>query len=106
MRLGPFGVDQRTLRAIKDGQLFAVVSPEHFVNTACAGWLMARHARDARPLPEGWLVTPGLVVTPANVDEIVSRQSSEAAKLAWAKPQLENIINNPTGFVRPLDQAR
>jgi ribose transport system substrate-binding protein len=103
---GGFGVDRRTLQAIKDGQLFAAVSPEHFLNTAVAGRLMAEHARGARPLPEGWLVTPGLVVDPANVDDIIRRQSSEAGKLAWTKPQLENIISNQDRFLRPLDQAR
>jgi ribose transport system substrate-binding protein len=101
-----YSVDRRALQAVKDGQLFAVVSPDHFLTAAVAGWLLAEHAKDTRPLPEGWLATPSITVTAANVDEIIARQSSEANKLAWYRPQLDRMTRGPAGFLTPLDQAR
>lgn len=103
---GGFGVDPRTLQGIKERQLDVVISPEHFLTAAGAGWVLAEHARGARPLPQGWIVIPGLAITSDNVEEIIRRQSSEANKFAWAKPQIEKIVNDPTHFLRPLDQAR
>ncbi|OLB82510.1 MAG: hypothetical protein AUI14_00540 [Actinobacteria bacterium 13_2_20CM_2_71_6] len=103
---GAFDLDPRSLQAIKDGALFASVSPEHFLKGALAGWLEAEHGRAGTPLPEGWLYISGLVVTSANIDGIVARQQSDASKLAWFKPQIEKATSDPGMFLRPLDQAR
>jgi ribose transport system substrate-binding protein len=103
---GSCGVDPRNLQGIKDGQLFASVSPEHYLMGALAGRLLAEHARGAKQLPEGWLVTPAQVITSANVDEIIRRQASEVVKSAWFQPRLDQIAGNPAPHLRPLDQAR
>lgn len=101
-----FSLDPLALRGVKDGHLLASTSAEHFVKGAVAGWLLAEHAKDARQLPEGWFATPGLVVTSSNVDEIISRQASEASKLAWSRPQIDTLTANLDGYMRPLDQIR
>ncbi|GDY30269.1 sugar ABC transporter substrate-binding protein [Gandjariella thermophila] len=101
-----YSVDPEALRAVKDGRLFAVVSPDHFLTAAIAGWLLAEHARTGRPLPEGWYAQPGLVVTSANVDEISWRESSDANRLAWFRPQLDRATAGLAAFLRPLDQVR
>lgn len=101
-----YSVDSRALRAVKDGQLFAVVSPEHFLTSAVAGWLLAEHAKTGRPLPQGWFAKPGLLITSANVDEIIQREATDASKLAWFKPQIDNVTADIAHSVRPLDQVR
>lgn len=101
-----YSVDRRALQAVKDGQLFAVVSPDHFLTAALAGWLLAQHAKGAAPLPEGWYAQPGLLVTSANVDQISQRESSDANKLAWFKPQLDRATANLAPYLRPLNQVR
>jgi ribose transport system substrate-binding protein len=102
-----YSLDPEALRAVQDGRLFAVVSPEHFLTAEVAAWLLAEHAKDPnRRLPEGWLATPGLAVTPDNVGEIIQRQSSEANKVSWFRPWLDRMTTDPAGFLRPLDQAR
>jgi ribose transport system substrate-binding protein len=103
---GGFGVDPKTLEAIKNGELFATVSPEHFLKGALAGWLLAEHATGRQPLPEGWIYTPGLTITSANLDKILSRQASQPARLAWFKPQIDEYIADPARFLRALEQAR
>jgi ribose transport system substrate-binding protein len=103
---GGYSVDFPALRAVKDGQLFAVVSPEHFLTSAVAGWLLAEHAKDGRPLPQGWYAKTGLMITSANVDEILQRESSDATKLAWFKPQIDMVTANIAQSLRPLEQVR
>ncbi len=103
---GGFSLDPQALRGVKDGHLVATVSGEHYLKGAVAGWLLAEHAKDARQLPEGWFVTRGLVVTSSNVDAITGRQSSEANKLGWFKPQIDTLTANLDQSLRPLDQVR
>jgi ribose transport system substrate-binding protein len=100
---GGFDLDPRALQAVKDGDL-VLVSPEHFVKGAIAGRLQAKHAKDGRPLPSGWIYAPGLVVNAGNVDIVMARQASLPAKLAYFAPVVENILGDPS-YLRPLEQA-
>ena len=70
-----------------------------------AGSLQARHARDHSAVPEGWIQTPGLMITSANVSEIIARQESDASKAAWFKSQLDTILGDIAAYTKPLDEA-
>lgn len=102
---GAFDVDRRVLPSVKAGDL-VLMSPEHFVKGALAGHWQAQHAKDGQPLPKGWLYTPGLAVTQANVDEITKRESSETAREAWFKPHVEQILDHQARYLRPMSDAR
>ncbi|WP_285743217.1 sugar ABC transporter substrate-binding protein [Lentzea sp. NBRC 105346] len=102
---GAFSLDPKALQGVKDGHLFALVSAEHFVKGAIGGWLLAQRAKDVRKLPEGWLVTPGLVVSSSNVDDIVKRQAAKD-KQSFFQPQIDAVISDIDRFLRPLDQVR
>jgi ribose transport system substrate-binding protein len=103
---GAFDVDPRSLAAVRKGDL-VLVSPEHFVKGAVAGRLQAAAAKSGRKLPAGWIETPGLAVTPQNVDAIVARQASLAAKEAWFAKQVDAIVKSGPGspYLRPLGEA-
>jgi ribose transport system substrate-binding protein len=104
--VGGFGVDPRTLQAVRDGAMVATISPEHYLKGAVAGLLLARHATGAAALPEGWVETPGLTVTTANLDSILHRQESEKARKEFFQPQIDSFAEDPASWVRPLEQAR
>ncbi|ANZ41940.1 hypothetical protein BBK82_44415 [Lentzea guizhouensis] len=104
--VGGFGVDPRTLQAVRDGAVVASVSPEHYLKGAVAGWLLARQARGGAELPEGWVFTPGLAVTTANLHEVLHRQESEKARREWFRPQIDAFVKDPASWLRPLEQAR
>ncbi|SDF81296.1 ribose transport system substrate-binding protein [Lentzea fradiae] len=104
--VGAFGVDQRTLRAVRDGVMVATVSPEHYLKGAVAGWLLARHAAHGAALPQGWIETPGLTVTSANLDAILRRQALERSRRDFFQPQIDSFVEDPASWVRPLEQAR
>lgn len=103
---GAFSLDPKALQGVKDGHLFASVSAEHFLKGAIAGWLLAERAKNGRELPEGWFVAPGLTVQASNVDEIIRRQSTEANRLAAARPRIDELTSHSARHLRPLDQAR
>jgi ribose transport system substrate-binding protein len=102
---GAFDLDPKALAAVKSGDL-VLVSPEHFVKGAIAGRLQAQHAKTGKKLPKGWIYTPGLAITPANIDEIVKRQESTAAKEAWFRPEIDKVLNDQRTYLRPMDEAR
>ncbi len=104
--VGAFGVDPRTLQAVKDGAMVATISPEHYLKGAVAGWLLARHATGRAVLPEGWIETPGLTVTTSNLERILHRQESERARKEFFQPQIDSFVEDPASWVRPMEQAR
>jgi ribose transport system substrate-binding protein len=100
---GAFDLDPKSLQAVKEGNL-VLVSPEHYVKGALAGRLQAQHAKDGKPLPEGWLYTPGLAVDSDNIDEIIARQASPAAKAKALAPTVDKILGDRS-YLRPLKDA-
>jgi ribose transport system substrate-binding protein len=98
---GAYDLDSRSLQAVKDGNLL-LVSPEHFGKGALAGQLQAAHARDGAALPTGWIFTPGLDVTSANIDQIIARQASAATREAWFAAEIDRILHHLNDFLRPL----
>ena len=101
---GGFDLDPRSLQAVKDGDI-VLVSPEHFIKGAIAGRLQAQHAKDGKPLPTGWIYTPGLAVNKGNIDEITKRQESDANKQAWFAPKIDEILTDKKEYLRPLTDA-
>jgi hypothetical protein len=53
-------------------------------------------------LPTHQSLHPELAVTPTNVDAIISRQSSVAAREAWFSPTVDNIVRNERDHLRPM----
>jgi ribose transport system substrate-binding protein len=99
---GAYDLDPRSLQAVKEGNLL-LVSPEHFVKGAVAGQLQADHAKNGTALPTGWIFTPGLDVTPANVDQIIARQASTSTREAWFASPVNQILHHLNDYLRPLN---
>ncbi|MEN3305113.1 MAG: ribose transport system substrate-binding protein [Micromonosporaceae bacterium] len=98
---GAYDLDPRSLAAAKDGDLL-LVSPEHYIKGAITGRLQADHAKNGTPLPVGWIMTPGLAVTKANVAAVSARQQSTDARAAWFAPQIDDILQHQSAHIRPL----
>lgn len=101
-----FDVDGKTLQAVKDGQNFMTMDPEHFLKGYISSSLLIDSVRNGTKLPSGWFVSPGLVVTSANVDAVITRETSPDAAYAWYKPQIDKLLGDVAANVKPLDQAR
>lgn len=103
---GAFDLNPKSLAAVMRGELIAVVSPEHYLKGMVAGRIQAERVTRGNRLPTGWIVIPGSTVTAANVAEIEQRQSSPAAKRAWAQPKAIALLKNLKNVRRSLSDAR
>lgn len=101
-----FDVDAKTLQAVKSGQNFMTLDPEHFLKGYIAGSLMIDSVRKGTKLPNGWFVSPGLIVTSANVEEVITRETNPAAAYTWYKPQIDKLLGDVQSNIKPMDQAR
>ncbi|WP_222869816.1 sugar ABC transporter substrate-binding protein [Actinomadura decatromicini] len=102
---GSCDIDPAALKAVKDGSLFALSSPEHWLKGYVALQLMIDAKRKGTKLPEGWWNPGTLVITSANIDEVMKRQVNEQSRTAFFKPIVDEQLANPTKYLKPLDQA-
>jgi len=99
---GGFDLAPAALAAVKRGDI-VLVSPEHYLKGAVAGRMLADRAKAGTALPQGWIQTPGLGVTRANVDEVIARQASEAARQEWFGGQVDQLADYPSLRPMPAD---
>ncbi|WP_170323716.1 substrate-binding domain-containing protein [Cryptosporangium phraense] len=99
---GGFELNPRSIAALRQGELAALVSPERYFTGMVAGELQAAAARNKTSLPSGWIVTPGEVVTTSNVAGYEERQASAGAKQAWARPRVAAFLKDLRTHTRPL----
>jgi ribose transport system substrate-binding protein len=100
---GGFGLDEAALSAVSAGR-FALVSPELYLMGAVAGRLQATAVK-GYPLPQGWLVTPGLTIRPADVRRIRVRQSSNRLRLLADEDEITDLAVNYQAHLRPLNDV-
>ncbi|MFI6323603.1 sugar ABC transporter substrate-binding protein [Nonomuraea sp. NPDC050556] len=104
--VGAFDLDAKTLQAVKDGTSFAAMSPEHYFKGYVAIRLLAEAAKSGKALPSGWVDPGHLLVTKANVDEIIARQASDSAKRAWLSAKADAFFAGLAGKLRPMSEAK
>ncbi|GAA4236146.1 hypothetical protein GCM10022254_45080 [Actinomadura meridiana] len=102
---GSCDIDPAALKAVQDGSLFALSSPEHWLKGYVAIELMIQAKREGKKLPEGWWNPGTLVVNSGNVADIIKRQANEQSRTAYFKALAEKQIANPGQYLKPLDQA-
>src|SRR5207237_5278338 len=81
--VGACDLEEAALQAIRDGLVYALASPEHWLKGYLAISLLAQHAQRGRALPDGWWNPGTLVVNQSNVDDIIARQRDEASRSRW-----------------------
>jgi ABC-type sugar transport system substrate-binding protein len=104
--VGGADVDPVALQAVKDGRVYALADPEHWLKGYIAIALLARRARDGTPLPKGWWNPGASLVTAKNIDDILKRQRSNATRAAWYKATVDKQLANPSRYVKPLPTGK
>jgi ABC-type sugar transport system substrate-binding protein len=104
--VGGADVDPIALQAVKDGRVYALADPEHWLKGYMAIALLARHARDGKPLPKGWWNPGGSVITSQNIDQILARQKSNATRTAFYKALVAKELANPSQYLKPLPTGK
>lgn len=85
----------QALQGVKDGALFALSSPEHFMKGYIAMYEIIHHARTCQPIPTGWWDSGTLLINSANIDSIIARQKDLASREAFFKPIIAAQLANP-----------
>jgi ribose transport system substrate-binding protein len=99
-------VDAQTLQGVKSGLNFITIDPEHFLKGYVITALLIRSVKEHKPLPQGWLVMPGLVVDQSNIDAVIQRQTSRQAAYKFYQPEIDKILLDPAAYLKPLSEAR
>jgi ribose transport system substrate-binding protein len=97
--VGACDLDPVALEGVKDGYVEALISPEHFLKAYIAIALLAAQKQDGKDLPEGVWNTGELTVNAKNIDEIIARQKSAAAREAFFKPVADKQLANPDQYL-------
>jgi ribose transport system substrate-binding protein len=104
--VGGADVDPIALQAVKDGRVYALADPEHWLKGYIAIALLARRARDGKALPKGWWNPGASLVTSKNIDEILARQKNNSTRAAWYKATVDKQLANPSQYLKPLPTGK
>jgi ABC-type sugar transport system substrate-binding protein len=100
---GACDLDPAALEGLKNGHLFAIASPEHWLKGYIALRLLALNAQEGEELPTGWWNPGELLVTAENVDEIIERQTDEDSRAAWFKEVADEQFANMDDHITELE---
>jgi len=103
--VGGCDLEAPALQAIKEGLVYALASPEHWLKGYIAVRLLVEHAQLGKDLPKGWWNPGALVVDQENVDAIIARQKDEASRTRWFLPTATKQLAHQSQYVQPLSAA-
>lgn len=93
--IGSADISPESLGNVKNGSVFALSSPEHWMKGYIAMNQLIKSKRTCSPLPTGWWDSGNLLVDSSNVDAIIARQTDAASRTAWFKPEIDKQLANP-----------
>ncbi|MEV8632406.1 sugar ABC transporter substrate-binding protein [Streptosporangium sp. NPDC051023] len=102
---GSADIPPEALQAVKNGQLFALSSPEHWLKGYVAMRLLIESKRTGKPMPTGWWNPGTLIVNKDNVDEIIKRQVDPASRAAYFKAIVDKQFADPNSYLKPITEA-
>jgi ribose transport system substrate-binding protein len=102
--VGGCDVDPQALKGVKEGYVDVIGDPEHFMKGYLAIWALTQHAQ-GKPLFKGWLNSGNGVITSANINSILHRETSNAARYAWYKSRIQSITSNLQSHIKPIADA-
>lgn len=100
--IGGVDLDPAALEALKSGDVYAIVSPEHWLKGFIAMSLLADQAKGGDDMPKGWWDSGYLVVDSSNIDDIVARQKDEGSRSAWFEKVAAEQLGAVDDHLRPL----
>jgi ABC-type sugar transport system substrate-binding protein len=104
--VGGADVDPIALQAVKDGRVYALADPEHWLKGYIAIALLARQARDGKALPKGWWNPGASLVDSKNIDQILQRQKDNSTRTAFYKATVAKELANPSAYLKPLPTGK
>lgn len=101
--IGSADIPPEALQGVKDGKIFALSSPEHWMKGYIAMHLLIEAKRTCKPVPTGWWNSGNLLIDKSNIDSIITRQQSNDARAAFFKDEIKKQLANPP--IKPISDA-
>ena len=103
--MGGCDLEDAGLQAIKDGYVYALASPEHWLKGYISVKLLAEHAQVGKELPAGWWNPGALIVNKANIEDIIARQRDETSRVQWFQAVVDKQFAHSSQYIKPLSAA-
>ena len=100
--MGGCDVDPTALLAVKEGSVTVLGDPDHFMKGYIATYLLAQHAINKKPLPQGWWNSGAGLVTPSDVDQVIAREKNNSTRLAFFQKEINQQTAHPP--IKPISQ--
>jgi ABC-type sugar transport system substrate-binding protein len=101
--LAGYDLGDQTAEAIKSGTAQAAIGQHPYLQGYLPVQAMARHLKDKKPLPKGWIPIDHELVTTANLDDAVyKRETDEAAQTKWYADYRKKNFADLSKLVKPL----
>lgn len=99
---GACDVNQIALEAVRDGYVYALADPWHYMKGFISAALLAEAAKTGEPLTEGWWNPGQGLVDAENVEEVIQRESSDQARNEYWEPIAKKELEHPQEYLQPL----
>jgi len=103
--VGADDLDPVALKGVKEGYVYTLISPEHWLKGYIAVHFLAEHALHGTALPVGWWNPGAIVVNSANVAKIIARQASPESRYRYFAPIVAAQLADPGKYLKPLKDA-
>jgi len=97
-------VDPVAINGVKTGKIFGLGDPHHFLKGYLAMYVLDKDARTGK-LITGWWDPGSGTITQSNINAIIQRETTNAARYAFYKAILAKETANPSAYIKPLADA-
>ncbi|HEY1777920.1 MAG TPA: sugar ABC transporter substrate-binding protein [Solirubrobacteraceae bacterium] len=97
-------VDPTAIHGVQDGEIFGLGDPYHFMKGYIAMYILNKHARGGK-LITGWWDPGSGVITKANINAIIKRETNNTTRYAFYKPLIKKELANPSKYIGTLAAA-
>lgn len=97
-----YDLNAETLESIKSGATQISLGQHPYLQGYLPVLALVQYLRDKKPIPEGWINVGTEIVTKANVDSIIPRETDHAAETKWYADYIAKNFSDLSKLAKPL----
>lgn len=101
-----YDLGRETMDAIKAGTVQIALGQHPYLQGYLPVLAFARHLRDKKPLPQGWIDTGMEIVTRENIDAIYGREADEKKQTQWYADYIARNFSDLNAVAKPLPKSK
>jgi ABC-type sugar transport system substrate-binding protein len=100
--VGGYDLNPETLDAIKAGTAQVTLGQHPYLQGYLPVLALVRNLRDKKPMPKGWVNVGTEIVTKANVDTVVPRETDRPTETKWYADYISKTFADMEKIAKPL----